>query len=195
MDKTIIIVLAVVGSLGLLSAILGFSAERTKLTISDVLVGDEECFYPHNPAFALGVCAAVFLAISQLMFGAIGGCCCCMSRPIPSKIRRIIGVVCALFSWIAAAIAFSLFVKGASSNTEGRRKADNFGRCYFLKDGFFTGAAVLTLAATALAIISDVLLGRLPKPNAPAAAPQTEGGKLPVPLLLITLGTLLSTCA
>jgi hypothetical protein len=34
MDKTTIIVSAVVGSLGLLSAILGFSAEGTKITVS-----------------------------------------------------------------------------------------------------------------------------------------------------------------
>lgn len=34
MDKTVIIVCAVVGSLGVLSAILGFSAEGTKLTVS-----------------------------------------------------------------------------------------------------------------------------------------------------------------
>jgi hypothetical protein len=34
MDRTTIIVCAVVGSLGVLSAILGFSAEGTKLTVS-----------------------------------------------------------------------------------------------------------------------------------------------------------------
>lgn len=34
MDQTMIIVCAVVGSLGVLSAILGFSAEGTKLTVS-----------------------------------------------------------------------------------------------------------------------------------------------------------------
>lgn len=34
MDKTTIIVSAVVGSLGLLSAILGFSAEGTKIIVS-----------------------------------------------------------------------------------------------------------------------------------------------------------------
>jgi hypothetical protein len=34
MDKTVIVVSAVVGSLGLLSAILGFAAESTKITVS-----------------------------------------------------------------------------------------------------------------------------------------------------------------
>jgi len=34
MDKTLVIVCSVIGSLGVLSAILGFSAEGTKLTVS-----------------------------------------------------------------------------------------------------------------------------------------------------------------
>ena len=34
MDKTLVIVCSVIGCLGVLSAILGFSAEGTKLTVS-----------------------------------------------------------------------------------------------------------------------------------------------------------------
>ncbi|EEE63834.1 hypothetical protein OsJ_18658 [Oryza sativa Japonica Group] len=103
MDKTTIIASAVVGSLGLLSAILGFSAEVTKITATDVLVGARgECLYPQNPAAELGVCAAVFLLLVQITVSAVGGCCgCCMSgRSIPSETKRIIGVVCAVMSWL-----------------------------------------------------------------------------------------------
>uniref|UniRef100_A0A0D9ZZM5 Uncharacterized protein n=1 Tax=Oryza glumipatula TaxID=40148 RepID=A0A0D9ZZM5_9ORYZ len=98
MDKTTIIVSAVVGSLGLLSAILGFSAEGTKITVTDILVGGK-CLYPENPATALGVCAAVFLLLAQITVSAVGGCCgCCKSRSIPSETKRIIGVICAVMS-------------------------------------------------------------------------------------------------
>jgi hypothetical protein len=38
MDKTVIIVSAVLGSLGVLSAILGFSAEGTKLNVSSLCI-------------------------------------------------------------------------------------------------------------------------------------------------------------
>ncbi|CAM0955355.1 unnamed protein product [Alopecurus aequalis] len=160
MDKTTIIVLGVVGSLGLLSTILGFSAEGTKLASSDVLVGDGVCYYPHNPAWALGVCAAIFLIIVQVIVAVVSGCC--ESLSLPSETNRIIALVCAVFSWIAAAIALALLVEGAASNAEGPREIDTFRLCYFLKDGIFAGAAVLTLAATALGLTSFVLLSRQP---------------------------------
>ncbi|KAM0832912.1 hypothetical protein ACQ4PT_064621 [Festuca glaucescens] len=101
MDQTMIIVSAVVGSLGVLSAILGFSAEGTKLTLRDLLETiDGVCIYPQNPALGLGICAAIFLIIAQVTVAVVGGCCgCCKSRAIPSESKRIIGVVCAVFSW------------------------------------------------------------------------------------------------
>ncbi|KAM0832916.1 hypothetical protein ACQ4PT_064623 [Festuca glaucescens] len=173
MDQTTIIVSAIVGSLGLLSAILGFSAEGTKLT---------------SPALALGVCAAIFLIFGQVTFAVVGGCCgCCKSRAIPSETNRIIGVVCAVVSWIAAVIAFALFVDGAASNATGERETTALGLCYVLKDGIFAGAAVLTLAATALGLTSYIMLRR--QPDAAAAGPKTAGGEqLPAGAAGIAMG-------
>jgi len=48
MDKTVIIVCAVVGSLGVLSAILGFSAEGTKLTVSTTVSLSVSLFFQAN---------------------------------------------------------------------------------------------------------------------------------------------------
>uniref|UniRef100_A0ACD5TFF7 Uncharacterized protein n=1 Tax=Avena sativa TaxID=4498 RepID=A0ACD5TFF7_AVESA len=188
MDQTMIIVSAIVGSLGLLSAILGFSAEGTKLTLSDLLWGDGVCYYPHNPALALGVCAVIFLIIAQVTFAVVGGCCgCCKSRAMPSETNRIIGVVCAIVSWIAAVIAFGLLVQGAALNATGAREASALGLCYVIKDGIFAGAAVLTLAATALGLTSYILLRR--QPGAAAAAPKTGGGEqLPAGAAGIAMG-------
>ncbi|KAM0909320.1 hypothetical protein ACQ4PT_014894 [Festuca glaucescens] len=177
MDQTMIIVSAIVGSLGLLSAILGFSAEGTKLTFSDLVWFSGVCYYPQNPALALGVCAAIFLIFGQVTFAVVGGCCgCCKSRAMPSETHRIIGVVCAVVSWIAAVVAFGLFVDGAASNATGERETTALGLCYVLKDGIFAGAAVLTLAATALALTSYIMLRRQPDAAA-AAAPKTAGGE------------------
>uniref|UniRef100_A0A0E0DRT7 Uncharacterized protein n=1 Tax=Oryza meridionalis TaxID=40149 RepID=A0A0E0DRT7_9ORYZ len=155
MDKTTTIATAVVGSLGLLSAILGFSAEVTKITATDILVGARgECLYPQNPAAELGVCAAVFLLLVQITVSAVGGCCgCCISHSIPSETKRIIGVVCAVISWIAAGIAWFLFGVGAVVNIEGKRAT--MPDCYVVKRGIFAGAAVLALAATAFGITVD----------------------------------------
>uniref|UniRef100_A0A0E0L2Y3 Uncharacterized protein n=1 Tax=Oryza punctata TaxID=4537 RepID=A0A0E0L2Y3_ORYPU len=161
MDKTVIVVSAVVGTLGLLSAILGFAAERTKITISDVRVSGDECLYPQNPSLRLGLCAAVLLLMAQVTVSAIGGCCCC-SKPhgIPSsETNRAVGIICAVVSWIAAVIAVVLFVEGAAWNANVAR--DTAPVCYFLKDGVFAAAAVLALAATVLGVASYVMLRRL----------------------------------
>ncbi|BAF17555.2 Os05g0435100 [Oryza sativa Japonica Group] len=165
MDKTVAIVSAIVGPLGVLSAILGFSAEGTKIIISDVLLIGDECLYPQNPSFALGICAAIFLLMAQITVTAVGGCCgCCKSRAIPSETKRIVGIVCAVVSWIAAGVAWVLFVVGAAWNANVARDT--------APDGIFAGAAVLALAATALGIASYVTLRgqrneavRTPKPG------------------------------
>ncbi|KAF0925607.1 hypothetical protein E2562_017191 [Oryza meyeriana var. granulata] len=170
MDKKVVVVSAVVGPLGLLSAILGFSAEGTKITISDVRLVGDECLYPQNPATALGISGAIFLLMVQIAVSAIGGCCgCCKSSAIPSENKRIIGVVCAVMSWIAAGIAWVLFVMGAAGNGDGARAT--VPDCYVLKDGIFAGAAVLALAATAFGITSYVMLRRNAD-EAPAGAPK-----------------------
>uniref|UniRef100_A0A0D9WGW5 Uncharacterized protein n=1 Tax=Leersia perrieri TaxID=77586 RepID=A0A0D9WGW5_9ORYZ len=165
--KAVVIVSAVAGSLGLLSAILGFSAEGTKTTMSQILLVGDECLYPQNPATALGICGAVFLLMAQITISAVGGCCgCCKSRAIPSETKRIIGVVCAVMSWIAAGIAWAMFVIGAAGNSDGGRAT--WPNCYVLKDGIFAGAAVLALAATAFGVTSYVVLSRQ-SDKAPAA--------------------------
>jgi hypothetical protein len=71
---------------------------------------------------------------------------------------------------IAAVIAFALFIKGAASNATGERETSMLGLCYVLKDGIFAGAAVLTLAATALGLTSYILLRRQPAAAAAAAS-------------------------
>uniref|UniRef100_A0A0D3G817 Transmembrane protein n=1 Tax=Oryza barthii TaxID=65489 RepID=A0A0D3G817_9ORYZ len=182
MDKTTIIASAVVGSLGLLSAILGFSAEVTKITATDVLVGARgECLYPQNPAAELGITVS-----------AVGGCCgCCMSgRSIPSETKRIIGVVCAVMSWLVttditagtdSGIAWFLFGVGAVVNIEGKRAT--MPDCYVVKRGIFAGAAVLALAATAFGITSYVML-RTQADEAPAKKPPLAGVAMGQPQFL-----------
>ncbi|CAN6337506.1 unnamed protein product [Urochloa humidicola] len=174
MDKTTIIVCAVVGSLGVLSAILGFSAEGTKLTPYTILVYGDECIYPQNPALGLGICAVIFLVVAQVTISAVGGCCgCCKSRSIPSETKRIVGIVCAIFSWISAVIAWALLIVGASWNANVVREAAPF--CPYLKDGIFAGGGVLALAATALGLTSYIMMQRQP----PAEAASSAGGSTP----------------
>ncbi|XP_044950753.1 cleavage and polyadenylation specificity factor subunit 6-like [Hordeum vulgare subsp. vulgare] len=188
MDQKMIIVCSVIGSLGVLSAILGFSAEGTKLTILDVYVGLGVCLYPRNPALGLGVCAAIFLVVAQIIFAALGGCCgCCKSRSMPSGSKRIIGVVCAVFSWIVAAVAFGLLVVGAAGNATGAREPTRLGYCYIPDDGILAGGAALSLVATALGITSYVMLRKQPATVAEATAPK-EGEQTPAGAAGISTG-------
>ncbi|PUZ65840.1 hypothetical protein GQ55_3G258000 [Panicum hallii var. hallii] len=143
MDKTAIIVSAIVGSLGLLSAILGFAAEG-------------------SPSAALGICAFVFLLMGQIIVSAVGGCCgSCKSREIPSETKRVVGIVCAVTSWIATVAACVMFEQNAGLNLRG----------YYMA-GIYAGGGVLALAATALAIASFILMRAQP---ADGAAPKTPG--------------------
>ncbi|KAI4966521.1 hypothetical protein ZWY2020_040666 [Hordeum vulgare] len=47
---------------------------RRVYQISDVYVGGGLCLYLQNPALGLGVCAAIFLIVAQIIFAAFGGC-------------------------------------------------------------------------------------------------------------------------
>ncbi|CAN6328120.1 unnamed protein product [Urochloa humidicola] len=75
MDKTAIIVSSVVGSLGLLAAILGFSAEGANST-------------------GLGICAGIFLLVAQITVSAFSGRDWCNSGSIPSETKRTVAIGC-----------------------------------------------------------------------------------------------------
>jgi hypothetical protein len=64
---------------------------------NDILVLDDECIYPQNPALGLGVCATIFFLAALITVTAVGGCC--KSRAIPSETKRIIDIICAVASW------------------------------------------------------------------------------------------------
>ncbi|KAG0518225.1 hypothetical protein BDA96_09G157300 [Sorghum bicolor] len=147
-----------------------------------ILVYGDDCLYPQNPAIGLGICAAIFLIVAQVTFSAVSGCCgCCRSRSIPSETKRIVSIVCAVFSWIAAVIAFALFIEGAAWNANVVRVAEA-PYCPYLKDGVFAGAGVLALAATALGITSFIMQRQTqPAPGGAtaAAAPPTSAAGTP----------------
>ncbi|KAF0925611.1 hypothetical protein E2562_017195 [Oryza meyeriana var. granulata] len=185
MDKTTIIISAVVGSLGLLSAILGFAAEGAKLFLIKLHIRCDLDLYgfsvsSNSSAVGLGVCAAIFLLITQVTVAAIGGCC--KSRAIPSETetKPIVGVVCAVFSWVAAVIAFVLFLDGAIVEST----------CVLVPGGLFAAAGVLTLIATGLGMTSYFMLRTQPEPNEPAvpARPPAPEDDEPTPIVGVPMG-------
>ncbi|KAM0832911.1 hypothetical protein ACQ4PT_064620 [Festuca glaucescens] len=171
METGTIVLFVVVGFFGLGSAVLGFIAEGTKLTRGDIEASTTRCVYPANPAFALGLVAALLLLVAQIIVPAVTGCCgCCKPRGggfFGSK--RTIGVVFSVLSWIAAAIAELYFVQGAAWNAPVTREAAD--GCYYAKNGVFRRAAVLSIIATVLGIKSYLLL----RAAAAAGEPKHDG--------------------
>ncbi|TVU19513.1 hypothetical protein EJB05_35664 [Eragrostis curvula] len=169
-----IVISVAVALLGVASAVLGFIAEATKLSPDDINVSRGGCVYPATPAFPLALCAVLLLAMATLIASFAGGCCgCCRRHTGASRSRRLIGILASVLSWIAALTAASFFLQGAAWNAPATRDAAN--GCYFLKSGVFTRAAVLSLVAAALGIVSYLMLTR----PAPATMMAAGGGPKP----------------
>ncbi|KAF8719662.1 hypothetical protein HU200_024405 [Digitaria exilis] len=176
MDKTSIILSAIVGVLGVLSAIFGFAAEGSNSTHDLLSALAYKCINLQNPMPGLAICALVFLLMAQITVSAVSGCCgCCKSRAIPSETKRVIGIICAVGSWhaciygvacrIAAVAGCVMFEENAALNFRG----------YYIP-GLYAGAGVLALAATALSIASYMLLR-----GQPEAAAKMAAGEQPAP--------------
>ncbi|CAL4900950.1 unnamed protein product [Urochloa decumbens] len=172
METGVTVLLALmVGMFGVTSAVLGFIAESKRVTPRDIHVSGNECVYPASPAHTLGVCAMLLLMAAQIIASVAGGCCgCCRPGGGASKSkRRVVGVVASVLSWIVTAIAGWYYGQGVYWNTAGTRRASLSGayeECFYLKGGVFVRAAVLSIIATSLAIMSCFLL------RAPAATPE-----------------------
>nr|CAB3465135.1 unnamed protein product [Digitaria exilis] len=182
MDKTSIILSAIVGVLGVLSAIFGFAAEGANSTVSKLsMILSSFLVFPFmvyddllscdllvcvNPMPGLAICALVFLLMAQITVSAVSGCCgCCKSRAFPSETKRVIGIICAVGSWIAAVAGCIMFEENAALNFRG----------YYIP-GLYAGAGVLALAATALSVASYMLLR-----GQPEAAAKMPAGERPAP--------------
>lgn len=149
-------VCAVVGFLGLLSALLGFVAEAKRIKGSQVKFSSpSECVYPRSPALALGLTAALSLMIAQVLINVATGCTCCTRRPHQSTSNWTLALLCFLVSWLTFVIAFLLLLTGAALNDEHGKENIYFGSsyCYVVKPGVFAGAASLSLASVVLGII------------------------------------------
>ncbi|KAJ1263070.1 hypothetical protein BS78_09G156500 [Paspalum vaginatum] len=180
METVVMVLLTVmVGLFGVTSAVLGFIAEGKRLTPAQIHVSGRECIYPANAAHTLGICAVLLLLVAQIIALVAGGCCGCC-RPgggasKPKARRRVIGVIVAVLSWIAALLAGVFYFAGARLNAPGSRAAIFSGddvECHVVRAGVFTKAAVLSLVATSFGIKSCIFL------RAPAgmAAPTLEQG-------------------
>ncbi|KAF8779406.1 hypothetical protein HU200_002674 [Digitaria exilis] len=178
MDKTSIILSAIVGVLGVLSAIFGFAAEGANSTVSKLsMILSSFLVFPFMVYDDLLSCDLLVCVMAQITVSAVSGCCgCCKSRAFPSETKRVIGIICAVGSWlhacvygvacrIAAVAGCIMFEENAALNFRG----------YYIP-GLYAGAGVLALAATALSVASYMLLR-----GQPEAAAKMPAGERPAP--------------
>ena len=73
---------------------------------SEVYILYDLCVYPHSPAFALGIVAAVFTIITRVYISvSFGGGGCCRSDPNSTPVSKLLFVL----SWYALNIDLQLF--------------------------------------------------------------------------------------
>ncbi|KAK3128250.1 hypothetical protein QOZ80_6BG0458930 [Eleusine coracana subsp. coracana] len=184
MERKVVIVCAVVGFLGVLSAALGFAAEATRVKVSDVQTSDSsgECIYPRSPALALGLLSAVALMLAQSVINTVAGCICCKRHPVPTDTNWSVALISFIISWCTFIIAFLLLLTGAALNDQRGEENMYFGSfCYVVKPGVFSGGAVLSLASVALAIVYYVALTSSKSP--PTLTPQNQGIAMGQPVI------------
>ncbi|XP_059667372.1 protein MODIFYING WALL LIGNIN-1-like [Cornus florida] len=174
MERKSIVICAVVGFLGLLSAALGFAAEAKRIKGSQVEFNTPSiCVYPRSPALALGLTAAVALMIAQIIVNVATGCICCRRGSRQSNSNWTLALICFVVSWFTFVIAFLLLLTGAALNDQHGEENTYLGNyyCYVVKPGVFAGAAVLSLASVILGIIYYLTLTSVKNVNGPWGGP------------------------
>lgn len=145
--------LIAVGFLGILSAVLGFSAEATRIKESDVTITDTDCIYPtNNPASGLALTAAIVLLIARIIIIILTGCSCCRRNPNRSIANCTSATACLVLSWFSFVIAQLIFLGGALIDGQRGHVSEYYYYCSVVKRGQFAIASSLTLTSVILGI-------------------------------------------
>ncbi|KAK7818802.1 protein VASCULATURE COMPLEXITY AND CONNECTIVITY [Quercus suber] len=154
MERTVVVICAVVGVLGFSSVILGFVAEATKIKLSQVTFDGFNCVRPQSPATALGLVAVLAIILAQIIISVATGCicCCCKRGSHPNSSNWIKAQICFVFSWITVVIAAIVLLLASSYNVY-----NSTAQCYVTKPGVFAAGAILCLASVVLGLASYIL--------------------------------------
>ncbi|KAF7147239.1 hypothetical protein RHSIM_Rhsim03G0220000 [Rhododendron simsii] len=182
MEKKAKFICSVVGFLGLLSAALGFAAEAKRVKASQIpALYLSPCIHTNGPAPVLGLTAALALMVAQIIISITTGCFCCRRGSYQSNSNRRLAIICFAISWITFVHAFLMFLSGAALDKYHGYETFFFETksCYFVKPGFFAGAALLSLATVVLGIVYYLALDSAEISNnswgGTAAAPNQGG--------------------
>ncbi|XP_074320401.1 protein VASCULATURE COMPLEXITY AND CONNECTIVITY [Silene latifolia] len=172
-----LVICLLVGFLGLISVVLGFAAEGTRIKVSQVNeTSPGVCSYPRSPAYGLGITSALSLLIAQIIINFASGCICCRRNPYTSTTHWTLALVCFIVSWFTFVVAFLLLLGGAALNDQ--HEAENvylgYYYCYVVKPGVFAMASVLSLASVTLSILYFLTISSSKSVGSPSLP--NEGG-------------------
>ncbi|KAJ3694015.1 hypothetical protein LUZ60_009495 [Juncus effusus] len=160
MERKVIVVCAVVGFLGVLSAVLAFAGEGTKLKLSDIQLTDAGyCVYPKSAALYLGMFSALFLLIAQIIINSVAGCFCCKRRGDHSSgSKQTVALICFIVSWVTFVLGFLVLLGAAALNDENYNNNLSYNYCVVVKGGVFSTGAILSLSTVVLGLAYYILL-------------------------------------
>ncbi|GJN01105.1 hypothetical protein PR202_ga18341 [Eleusine coracana subsp. coracana] len=208
MERKVVIVCAVVGFLGVLSAALGFAAEATRVKVRHRFASSPRlprCGRCAAPAVAslvayllslprvrsrlpfrwkevrsLAIARAVIDQVSDVQTSESSGEC--IYPRSPALALGLLSAVALMLAQCTFIIAFLLLLTGAALNDQRGEENMYFGSfCYVVKPGVFSGGAVLSLASVALAIVYYVALTSSKSP--PTLTPQNQGIAMGQPVI------------
>lgn len=118
-----IIVCLLIMVMDIAAGILGIEAEIAQNKMKHLKVWIFECREPSYQAFKLGLAAAALLALAHTISNLLGGCICIRSREELGRTsaNKKLAVAFLIFSWIVAALAFSMLIAGALTNSRSRK--------------------------------------------------------------------------
>ncbi|KAG0583215.1 hypothetical protein M758_3G120000 [Ceratodon purpureus] len=177
-------IIAAVGTMvGVLAAVMGFSAERKRNTADKLVWVDSEnrCYIPPSQTVSLSIMAGLLLLLSQVGFTVAGGCLCCNRKinkftgPAPLALKSLI------LSWASCVVAVIFFFYGAgvSSNHHARVNAKALpgatsASCgYAINAGVFAGGALVSLLGTVSGATYYLAVSRMDMNWADHLKPQT----------------------
>ncbi|XP_072962520.1 uncharacterized protein [Typha angustifolia] len=165
MDTQVIVLSVVADIVGLVSVILGFVAEKTKIKPSEIIVNDfVYCDYPTSSVLGMAISASLMLILAEVLIAIAGSCCGCCRTNAAGTGKSVVGIVLSVFSWFAFTTSFILFLVGAVNrgvNWQHLKIGDDCPLSSHLP-GIFAGAAVLAFVAVSLGTAAAFLLAATP---------------------------------
>ncbi|KAK8935578.1 hypothetical protein KSP39_PZI013192 [Platanthera zijinensis] len=166
METKTMLVFGFTGFLGLISAVLAFAAEATRIRSSDVVTSMGHCIYPKSSALYLGLLSVISLVMAQAVINIFAGCICCKRISNSSNANWTVALIAFIGSWISFVIASIMLMAGATLNDQKTMQKMYSGNyCYVVKVGVFSGGALLALSSVSLGLIYCAALKKSQSPQ------------------------------